>query len=174
MAEGLGEGWEDWSWSAQRDFEASDESYRGSRSLRARLDPWGGVSVWHPAFTSYSYYFLEFHVRGSGGNGPQLWAYFYDRDGNSLLRTPVNDSRYIDGGKIEAGRWKRVCIPLADMGAARILLSRFSLQDRSGQGTATFWVDDLRIIGAKWRGERPRPIKKQTVRNIGVRVPRIP
>jgi hypothetical protein len=174
LAEGLGEGWEDRSWRAERDYEASDMSYSGSLSLRARLDPWGAVSVWHPLFASYSYYYLEFYVRGSGGNEPQLWAYFYDRDGNPLLRTPVNDPRYIDGGKIEAGRWKLVSIPLADMGAARTLLSRFSLQDRGGQGTTTFWVDDLRIIGAKWRGERPRPTKRPTVRNIGVRVPRIP
>jgi hypothetical protein len=160
LTEGLGEGWEDRSWAAERDYEASDMSYRGTRSLRVRLDPWGAVSIWHPLFASFSYYFLEFKVCGSGGNEPQLWVYFYDRDGNPLLRTSVNDPRYIKEGTIEAGRWKHVSIPLADMGAARTLLTRFALQDRGGLGTSIFWVDDLRIIGAKWRGERPRPTKR--------------
>lgn len=160
LAEGLSQGWKDCSWGAERDFEASDESHQGTRSLRAKLEPWGAVSVRNPGFVSYSYYYLEFYVFGSGGSEPLLWAYFYDRRGNLLLRIRVNDPRYIDGGQIEAGKWKRVIIPLADMGAARASLSRFSLQDRSGQGTSVFWVDDLRIIGAKWQPERPRRIEK--------------
>jgi len=164
IAEGLGEGWKDTSWQAERDFEASDLAHSGTRSLRAKLDPWGAVSISHPAFASYSYHFLEFYVRDSGGTEPQLWVYFYDRDGNPLLRTPVNDPSYIEGGTIEAGSWKHVLIPLAEMGAGRKRLSRFSLQDRSGQGTSSFWVDDLRLIGATWQGERPRPTKKPTVR----------
>jgi hypothetical protein len=163
LAEGLGEGWVDVSWRAERDFEATDMVYRGTRSLRARLDPWGAVSISNPAFASYSYYFLDFYIRDSGGTEPQLWVYFYDRDGNPLLRIPVNDPRYIEGGTIESGRWKHVLIPLAEMGAVRKRLSRFSLQDRGGQGTSIFWVDDLRLIGATWRGERPRPAKRPTV-----------
>ncbi|MBN2409567.1 MAG: hypothetical protein JXE07_07495 [Candidatus Aminicenantes bacterium] len=34
---------------------------------------------------------------------PQLWAYFHDREGRSLVRAVVNDRRYIEGGNIEAG-----------------------------------------------------------------------
>lgn len=160
VGEGLGEGWVDSSWGADRDFEAAGMAHKGSLSLRARLDPWGAVSVSHPPFPSYSYYFLEFYVRSSGGDEPLLWAYFHDREGNPILRTPVNDPRFIGGGTIDSAGWKRVTIPLAEMGAARRPISRFSLQDRSGRGTDAFWIDDLVMTGAHWRGERSLPPRK--------------
>ena len=164
LGEGLAAGWEDWSWAAEYDFFATDQVHNGRFSLRARLAPWGAVSFGHPPFPSYSYYFLEFAIRCSEESEPQLWAYFSDREGRPLVRAQVNDNRYIEAGGIQAGRWTYVCIPLADLGAARRFLSRFSLQDRSGSGTSTFWVDDLRIVGAKWREERPRPSKRPLIR----------
>jgi hypothetical protein len=164
LGDGLAEGWEDLSWQADHDLEATDEAHNGNSSLRTRLAPWGGVSFGHAVFPSYSYYFLEFNIRSSGETEPLLWALFYDREGKPLIRVTVNDGRYIEGGTVEAARWKPVSIPLADLGAARRFLSRFSLQDRSGDGTTTFWVDDLRIVGAKWREERPRPDKQPVVR----------
>jgi hypothetical protein len=160
LAEGLGEGWVDSSWEADLDFEAADMAHTGSRSLRARLEPWGGVSVSHAAFPSHSYYFLEFYVRGSGGDEPLLWVYFHDRDGNPMLRTPVNDPRFISDGRIDSARWKRVTIPLAEMGAARRPISRLTLQERGAKGTALFWVDDLRIVGASWRGSSRLPPRR--------------
>lgn len=149
---------------ADHDLASTDQAHNGRSSLRARLDKWGAVSFGHLPFPSYSYYFLEFTIRSSGETEPLLWAYFHDREGKSLVRAVVNDNRYIEGGRIEPGRWKHVSIPLADLGAARRFLSRFSLQDRSGGGTTTFWVDDLRIVGAKWREERPRPSKQPLIR----------
>ncbi len=164
LGDGLAEGWEDLSWEAEHELSATDQAHNGRSSLRARLDPWGAVSFGHPAFPSYSYFFLEFTIRSAGEREPLLWAYFHDREGKPLVRAAVSDRRYIEGGKIEPGRWKRVSIPLAELGAARRFLSRFSLQDRSGGGTATFWVDDLRIVGAKWREDRPEPDKRPVVR----------
>jgi hypothetical protein len=164
LTDGLADGWEDWSWLADHNLSAADLVHNGSSSLRARLDPWGAVSFGHPAFPSYPYYFLEFYVHGSGEGEPLLLVYFHDREGKSLVRAAVDDTRYMEEGGIEAGRWKHVCIPLADLGARGKILSRLSIQDRSGRGTPTFWVDDLRIVGAKWRGERPRPSKQPYVR----------
>jgi hypothetical protein len=164
LAEGLAEGWEDWSWLADHDLDATDQAHNGRSSLRAKLDPWGAVSFGHTAFPSYTYYFLEFCVRGSGESEPLLWVYFHDREGKSLVRAAVNDKRYLEEGCIEAGRWKHVCIPLADLGANGKILSRLSIQDRSGGGTTTFWVDDLRVVGAKWREDRPRPSKQPFAR----------
>ena len=164
FSEGVGQGWKDQSWRAEHDFEASDEAHQGSRSLRARLDPSGAVSVGHPAFFSYMYYFLEFYIRGSGGEEPLLWVYFYDREGNPLFKTPVNDPRYIGGGHIRAGTWSRVFIPLGDMGVARAPLQRLAIQDRSGRGTTVFWIDDLRLIGANWQREPSPPGQEPTVR----------
>jgi Glycoside Hydrolase Family 113 len=164
ISEGLGPDWQDVSWGAERDFAASDESYEGQRSLRVRLDPGGSISVSHPTFYSYMYYFLQFYVRYSEGPEPLLWAYFYDEAGNPQFKTPVNDPRYIDGGHIKAGTWSRVLIPLGDMGVGRSPIARLSLQDRSGRGTTTFWIDNLWLIGANWRSAQLPPPKEPAIR----------
>lgn len=157
FSDGLGSGWEDWSWEAGRDPAATDQVKSGTFSLRAKLAPWGALSFWHPAFASQPYFWLEFFIRGSSaGSLPQLWAYFYDRTGAVLHKVRVDDRRYIEGGAVEAGIWKLVSIPLRDLAASRKVLSRVSLQDRSGQGTAEFWIDNLRLIGARWKMEREK------------------
>jgi hypothetical protein len=109
---------------------------------------------------SYPYYFLEFWIRGSTDDEPQLWAYFHDRDDNPLFKLAINDPRYIQGGTVEAGRWKTVTIPLYDLGAVGRRISRISLQDRSGNETSEFWVDDLWLVGAKRATEKTKPSKK--------------
>jgi hypothetical protein len=164
FSEGLGPGWEDRSWRADLDFEASAEPHGGSRSLRARLDPSGAVSLQHSPFFPYMHYFLEFYIRGSGGEEPLLWAYFSDREGKSLFKIPVNEPRYLDGGHIKTGEWTRVFIPLSDMGVARAPLQRLTFQDSSGKGTTVFWIDDLRLIGANWRSEPALPAGESALR----------
>jgi hypothetical protein len=159
FTDGLSSGWEDWSWGAVREPAATDHVRSGKFSLRARLSAWGALSFWHPPFASQPYYWLEFSIRGSSGKLPQLWAYFYDRSGEVLHKVPVDDRRYIEGGAVEAGIWKLVSIPLRDLAASRKALSRVSLQDRSGQGTAEFWIDDLRLVGARWPAERNKSRK---------------
>jgi Glycoside Hydrolase Family 113 len=163
LSEGLDPGWEDQSWGAERDIAASDEFFHGTQSLRVKLDPDGAVSLGHPPFSSAPYYFLEFYIRGSSGDEPLLWVYGYDIDGKPLLRTPVNDQRYIDAGKIKAGKWSRVFIPLADMGVTRGQISRFSIQDRSGKGTTVFWIDDFWLLGANWEGVAAGPPKEAAI-----------
>jgi hypothetical protein len=166
FSDGLAPGWEDWSWDAEHDLEAQDEIRTGKAAVRARLDPWGGISFGHQVFFSYPYFYLEFSVRGSSSREPQLWAYFHDRTGEPILRVPVNDSRFLEGGRIDPGHWKQVLIPLQEMNALRTPLSRLTIQDRSGQGTDAFWLDDLRLVGAKWRTGKP---PAQRVRNPRIR-----
>jgi hypothetical protein len=161
FTDGLGLRWEDRSWDAAREFTATDYVRSGKFSLRVELAPGGALSFWHPPFASQPYYWLEFSVRGSSAGTPlQLWAYFYDRTGAVLRKVSVSDKRYIKGGAIAAGTWKTVSIPLSDLAASRKMLSRLSLQDRSGRGTGRFWIDDLRLVGARRKGKEARPIKK--------------
>jgi hypothetical protein len=161
FTDGLGSGWEDRSWDAALELKATDSVRSGKYSLRGQLAPWGALSFWHPLFASQLYYWLEFSVRGSSsGNPPQLWAYFYDRTGEVLHKVVVNDKNYIKGGTIDPGKWKNVSIPLRDLAASGKILSGFSLQDCSGRGTGQFWIDDLRLVGARRKGNGTRPNKK--------------
>ena len=159
--EGLGSGWVDQSWGGEREFRATDAIRSGAFSLRARLAPWGALSFWHPPFASQPYYWLEFAIRSNpGGSPPQLRAYFYDRAGAVLHMVSINNQRYLSGGTVEPGKWKVVSIPLRDLAASRKMLSRVSLQDSSGRGSSDFWIDDLRLVGARWKESERLPAKR--------------
>jgi len=160
--EGLSSGWVDQSWGADYEFHATDPVRSSAYSLRARLSPWGALSFWHPPFTSTPYYWLEFAIRGSpGGNPPQLSVYFYDRTGAVLHMVSMNNRRYLSRGTVEPGIWKVVSIPLRDLAASRKILSRVSLQDSSGRGSNDFWIDDLRLVGARWKQREELPARRR-------------
>ncbi len=144
--DGLSPGWEDWSWGATPNLAATDQVYSGTQAISVTLETWGGLSFWHPAFDSDPYHWLEFWVRGSS-SGEQPWVFFNSED--ELRARPVGDCRYVEGGTIEAGIWKRVRIPLSDLNAAGRPLTRVSIQDRSGQASTAFWVDEIRLVGAR-------------------------
>ncbi|MFB0534853.1 MAG: hypothetical protein ACETWR_07720 [Anaerolineae bacterium] len=147
--DGLASGWQDWSWNADRTFDATDQAFGGTQSIALTLGPWGSLSLWHPAFSSDQYHWLEFYVRGSSSSQPNLSAFFDSENGTKLVHVPVNDCRHIGGGTIDAGIWKRVRIPLSYLNAPDLPLVRLNIQDQSGQGSTLFWIDDLRLVGAK-------------------------
>jgi hypothetical protein len=154
FTDGLDSGWQDRSWSAVLDYEAVDSVLDGKTSLRAELAGWGALSLGHRPFAAHPYFWLEFAIRSPSGVLPPLWAYLYDGQGAVLRRVSINDSRYIRPGAGADGSWSIISIPLRDMGAARKILSRVSIQENSGKGTGKFWVDDLRLVGANRRGDR--------------------
>lgn len=147
--DGLASGWQDWSWEANHTFDATDQAFSGPQSIAVTLGPWGALSLWHPAFGSAQYHWLEFYVRGSSSSQPNLSIFFDAKDSTKLVHVPVNDCRHIAGGTIDAGVWKRVLIPLSYLNAPALSLVRLNIQDKSGQGSTLFWIDDLRLVGAK-------------------------
>jgi hypothetical protein len=147
--DGLAAGWEDWSWNADRRFDATDQVFSSTQSISVTLGPWGALSLWHPAFSSGQYHWLEFYVRGSSSSQPILSAFFVAEDGTKLCQVPVNDCRHIEGGTIDADTWKRVTLPLSYLNDLGLPLVRLIIQDQSGQDSTSFWIDNLRLVGAK-------------------------
>ena len=117
--------------------------------MSAVLEPWGAISPRHSTFDVSSYYWLEFYVRSSSEQEPQLSVFFDAADGTRLPPAPVNDCRHIQGGTIEMGVWKKVRIPLSTLNPSGVALSRVSIQNESGAQTALFWVDGLRLVAAQ-------------------------
>jgi len=113
------------------------------------LDPWGSLSLRHAAFGSDAYYWLEFTIRAASAEQPDLEAFFHAAGGDVLASAPVNDPRHLDGGTIVVDPWKRVRIPLRDLNAHGDVLERLNIKNRSGARQASFWIDDLRLVGAK-------------------------
>ncbi len=146
-ADSLASGWQDQSWDATRNLAATDQKFSGARSLAATLSPWGAISLQHSALDSGEYRWLEFYIRGSSGAEPRLAAFLDAADGTAMDHIPVNDCRFVAGGTIDAGMWKRVQIPLSELNRQGKSLTGITIQDQSGQG-ASFWIDSLRFIGA--------------------------
>lgn len=159
--EGLAPGWKDCSWDAVCLFEATDRAFSGQASIKARLGPWGGLSLCRPRFHSGPYYWIVFRLFTASGELPDLWVYFHKEDGSITLRAPLNDSRFSTREVIDGAHWWSISIPLPTVGAARKWLRRLTLQDRTGRGTEDFWVDDLRLAGAVRAPETSRPKKSE-------------
>jgi hypothetical protein len=146
--DGLAADWQDWSWwTTALNMAATDQVLNGTQSISVTLQPWGALSLWHPAFDSSQYHWLEFYIRGSS-TGQHLTAFFSTEDGAELDHVPVDDCRHIAGGTIDAGTWKLVRIPLSDLNRQGKILTRLTIQDRNSQGSS-FWIDYLRLVGAK-------------------------
>jgi hypothetical protein len=150
--DGFAAGWQDWSWNAAVIIAPADQGHSGTQSLEVELGPWGALSLWHPAFSSSQYHWLEFYVRGSSSSQPDLVAFFDGEDGTRLSPVPVNDCRHIEAGTIDAGTWKRVRIPLSDLNVPGLDLTRLSIQNKSSEDGALFWIDDIRLVGATETG----------------------
>jgi hypothetical protein len=151
-ADGLSAGWSDWSWNATVSTSASDPVYAGTRSMSVTLQPWGAVSLSHAAFDAQPYTWLEFYVRGGSAIEPELAVFFHAADGangTALPSVPVNDCEYIAGGTIDSGTWKRVLIPLHELNGSGLGLVRLNIQNKDPQNTTQFWIDELRLVGAK-------------------------
>ncbi len=143
--DGLASGWQDWSWGAT----ISSAVPGAEGAAEVALEPWGTLSLWHSAFSSDAYYWLEFSIRSSTAEEPRLVVFFDAVEGVRLASAPVNDPRHIEDGTITATGWKRVRIPIAVLNAHGDALERLSIQNVSGDTSAAFWIDDLRLIGAK-------------------------
>ncbi len=150
-ADELGSDWEDWSWNATRNLAATDQVYSGTQAISVTLGAWGALSFWHPVFSASPYHWLEFYVRGASSGQQHLWAFAHAEGDVELRKRPVDDCRYIEGGTIEAEAWKLVRIPQSDLNATGRSLVRVSIQDRSGQASTSFWLDELRLLGGTWR-----------------------
>ena len=146
----LGEGWEDWSWDGSIDLAASNPVYRGSRAISARLAPSGALSLHHAAFDSGPYCWLEFYVYSSAA-GQRLDVYVNDARDQELPYVRVC---------VEAGAWTLNRVRLGDMGAVQRLLRRVSIKNSSPE-TASFWVDELRFVGATWRVYLPALLRNR-------------
>ncbi len=138
-ADALGSGWDDWSWDSTVDSSSTDRVYRGTVAISATIGAGGGLSFHHASFDSSPYHWLEFYVYGTVA-GQQVRAFANDENDTGLRHIPVC---------IELGTWKQVRVPLSDMNAAGRFLQRISIDNPDSQ-PSSFWVDDIRLVGATW------------------------
>jgi hypothetical protein len=148
--EGLAPGWEDWSWEAQVNPCDAVRACHGAYSIGVRLEAWGALSLWHEPFRVFpDCRLLQFCFYAPSNNPPQLWVYFYDRDARMMTPRQVDDCRFIEEGHLRLDAWNHVSIPLQHLMEPGRGVSRICFEDRSGKGSVEFWVDDIRMVGAR-------------------------
>jgi len=156
----LNSGWEDCSWNAIVNLSSTNPVYRGTHAISITAQAYGALSLCHSNFDSAPYNWLEFYVRTSTTT-QQLRAFVHDENGSERFYRPVDNCRYIDKRPpIEPFTWTRVHIPLSHLDASGRQLQGVSIKNFSSQ-PASFWVDEIRLVGALWRVYLPVVLKSQ-------------
>lgn len=136
----LQNGWEDWSWSAARDFNGSSQIHSGAKAISVNLSAWGALSLHHDDIDTSAYSDLTFWVHGGTAGGQQLKIY-------AELGTTAQPSLNLP--TLIANTWRQVTLSLASLGADNKLnFTRFSIQDVTGTVLPTFFVDDLALVSS--------------------------
>lgn len=143
--------WVDWSWGRGPAFSLYSQGQVnvGSYAIAADLDEWGGLSFHRTDLRTGPYDALEFYIHGGQAGGQRLLVFLYGSGGQSGSELPavsLNTPYYIAGGSVDAGVWKAVRIPLADLGGTNTVIGRLSIQAEGAQ--PLFYVDDLRLTGS--------------------------
>lgn len=135
----LQNGWQDWSYNATRDFNNSSQAHSGTKSTSVSLTAWGALSLHHADIDTSTYSDLTFWVHGGTAGGQQLKIY-------AELGTTAQPS--VNLPPLTANTWQQVTFTLAALGVAnQPNFARFSIQDATGAGASTFYVDDITLIG---------------------------
>jgi hypothetical protein len=128
--------WNDWSWSATRNFSSSAAVHSGSDSIAVTITGgWGALSLEHAAMDDTVYTNLTFWINGGPTGGQQLLIYAELSSGaQAAINLPT----------LAANKWQQMNFSLAALGVAnQPNFTRFSIQDRSGAASGTFYVDDI-------------------------------
>ncbi len=143
--DGLGSGWENWSYNSIIDLACVNPVYEGSRSLRVDVTgDWGALALNHSAVTVSAYQSLQFAAYGLTEDA-EVKLFFLDGVtpfGNVALNT------YVTGGTLGTGQWKTVSIPLADFAITGETITRLDFQAVTSAGRPAFVLDQLKLTDA--------------------------
>jgi alpha-L-arabinofuranosidase len=144
--EALRFGWQSWSWAAVNSGSTA-YAHGGNRSIEVRMRAgWQALALHHAPLPTSPYAALSFWIHGGGTAGRTL-RLVAQVDG--VARPAVQLAAYLDGGVIAATAWKRVTVPLADLGVAGTLaLTDIWLQEAAGAPQPAFYLDDVALDAA--------------------------
>jgi hypothetical protein len=133
--------WSDWSWNATRNF-ANTGTYvhGGSQSISVTItNGYGALSLHHDGgnINTANYSSLNFWIHGGTAGGQLLQVY---AELNGVGQPTVSLPALTTG-------WQQVTLSMASLGIAnQPNFTRFSIQDRSGAASSTFYVDDIVLV----------------------------
>jgi hypothetical protein len=135
----LAAGWQNWSWDTTVNFAATAQVRTGTKAIAiTHTKAWAGFSVRAPAA-----------INTAGYSAIRFWIYGHGR--SLVLYTQPTD----DGAASPfftftpaAGAWTQVTVPFSALGNPA-QLRRINIQEGGGAAQPVFYVDDLRLVGAR-------------------------
>ena len=128
-ADALNSNWEDWSWSAYRNFGNTNPVREGANSIRVDYGGYGGFSVRrNAAINPTAGMVLKFWVYSSGTNNLKVYTQSADGGGESAM---VNFTT-------NANQWKEITVDMAALGNPSAI-KRINIQENAGNSPAVFF-----------------------------------
>lgn len=145
----FGSGWEDWSWAAKTKIVTGDTATNSQTALQVSMGAWGALSLHHAGILTTPYYYLDFEIY-TGSNPLPLTATVRDAETDTDMapRIKIFLARYLESGSFTPNKWQLVRIPLIELGAADLLIGRFSLFNNSENHQDDILIRRIRLIGA--------------------------
>jgi hypothetical protein len=133
--EALAPNWQNWSWNGTYNLAETAQAL-GSFSIGATITrAYGGLSLRHASgIPGGGLVSIVFWIHGGAAGTRQLQAFVQTQDtGGDTPALAFN---------APAGQWTQVIVPLSALGNPS-LIKRINIQDRSGMGQPTFYVDNV-------------------------------
>ncbi|MCR8630003.1 glycoside hydrolase family 44 protein [Paenibacillus radicis (ex Xue et al. 2023)] len=142
-----------WSWGTV-ELNERDVVHSGNRSIRFLPRWWQGVYLDHDEdYEVKDYYGFEFYIHG-GDDGRQKIR-FVVQDMNSILGSVVLNDIMPRG--IEAGKWNKVTVRLADLGITEGYFDSLVFQAWDWKEQEPVYIDDVKLLRYKDRVQNPKP-----------------
>jgi hypothetical protein len=136
----LQNGWQDWGW-ATLNYNNTSPVHSGSKSIAVTITDNSSQAIYiaHPAFDSGPYTNITFWINGGASGGQRLLI--QGHAGNTYQAST-------NLPPLPTNAWVQMSFSLADMGVAnRNDMDGFWIQDRTGAPQATFYLDDITLVG---------------------------
>ncbi len=135
--------WSDWSWGGTYNLAHTTTVYNGSQSIEATITiGYGALSLRvDTGLAGSAYSAVRFWVHGGSTPGlRQLQVVIEESDSGGPYSSPFTFDA-------PAGTWTQVIAPLSAMGNPTTI-KRINIQDRTGAGQPTFYLDEIQLIPA--------------------------
>lgn len=136
----LSSGWANWSWGSSINFDNSNPAFNSSRSIAfTPYSAWGGLYLHNDQAINTTPY-SNFHLTALTNNNQKLAVLVYDTS-NQLINKPLEIARF--GKDSGQGSWKIYDIPLSDLTIQNREIKGVAIQEVSGQGQPTIYIDEV-------------------------------
>jgi hypothetical protein len=158
-------GWRENSHNIKLSVDISETMQFKNTELRVLMQPAGILSLYHNGADTSPYRWLEFYIY-TGKTAPHRFLVNLFDGSNRESGQPISlpHPRYVEGGRFLADQWQRVRIPLADMGAENLTITRLNLKNALKKQPVEFFITEISLVGpielqAKLP-ETPRPLTR--------------